>query len=540
MHRPSINIKKAVLIVMGSILCLSSMVGTSSAATTTDSTSQKTATSTTTPPPAPNETSGYNCPAGLPAGTHCTVVVAGLANDGCNWSWANRPTDLPVYGINEHTTEGTLQSALNEAQNTSNCVSWNYLIDQQGNVYVSVPRDSLAYDVDNWWENTHNIEVEHVGYSEDCSTLTNAEMQSSEALDRWLIQKYHIDPTAAMITGHQSVPGVDDGSQATQHWDPGYCWPWAQYLAAIGAPIVPTATPKSSVVTVRTDDSHQPIQNCPGTNFTDCTDAPSSLTDATNFVAMYTGPSTSDPLVSDPYLHPDSSAGSTAEQDWGDKAVTGHDYVVISRQPGWTEVWFNGQKAWFQDNGQVTVPTAAYTVTPKTSASVALYGRPLPDYDNPAWNNISYDPNHTQPVPLSDYAMLSGQQYAIVAAPSVSSGTQPKGRLELPGVPPLQTDYAEGCNTDNCTGPGDGTVVVDGPDETQYIEISYGARYAFVQLNDVNVELNGVPIHFKTEPSTDIENSDIENAPLMTTPSCNGTTRVVGSAAEGRFVCASS
>jgi hypothetical protein len=40
---------------MGSILCLTGMVGPVSAATTTDSITQNGATSTTTPPPAPNE-----------------------------------------------------------------------------------------------------------------------------------------------------------------------------------------------------------------------------------------------------------------------------------------------------------------------------------------------------------------------------------------------------------------------------------------------------------------------------------------------------
>jgi len=419
------------------------------------------ATTNTPATPSPlqaNSSAAANCP----PGTSCKVVLAGLANNGCNWSIANRPSDVPIYGINEHTTEGSLQAALSEAQDTSNCVSWNYLIDQQGNIYVSVPVDSFAYDVANWWFNTHYVEVEHVGYSEDCSTLTSAEYAASIKLDRWLIAKYHIQANTATITGHDSVPGTDDAGQAAQHWDPGVCWPWAKYMAAIGAPIVPTAAPSSRIVTIKTDDSNEPVEDCPGIGFTDCTPAAQSTT---NFVALYTAPSTSAPMLSDPYLHPDGSVGSDAMEDWGDKAVTGHDYVVIGHHPGWTEIWYGGQSAWFQDNGNVSVPTSAEVVTPKSNAPVAIYGRPMPEYSAPGWANIPFD--HQQQVALTKYTMTPGQEYPIAA------------------VPNPRDDYAEGCNTANCTAPGDGTVVVG---TTKYIEISWNHRWAFVQANDVSVK----------------------------------------------------
>jgi hypothetical protein len=390
------------------------------------------------------------------------VVLAGLADGGCNWSMANRPHDLPIYGINEHTTEGSLQAALSEAQDTSNCVSWNYLVDQQGNIYVSVPVDSLAYDVANWWFNTHYVEVEHVGSAEDCSTLTPTEYAASIRLDQWLVGKYHLRATSATITGHDSVPGVNDAGQANQHWDPGVCWPWGKYLAAIGAPIVPTAAPNSHIVTVDSDNTNQPVQNCPGAAFTNCTPAAQTTT---NFLALYTAPTSAAPLVSDPYLHPDSSPGSTAMQDWGDKAVTGHDYVVIGRQPGWTEIWYGGQTARFQDNGRVSVPTSAVVVTPKGSAPIAIYGRPMPEYSAPGWANIPYD--HQSQVALTKYQMMPGQEYPVAA------------------VPAPRNDYAEGCNLANCTGPGDSTVVIG---STKYIEISWNHRAAFVQANDVSVK----------------------------------------------------
>jgi len=400
--------------------------------------------------------------ANCPPGTSCQVVLAGLADGGCNWSTANRPHDLPVYGINEHTTEGGLQAALAEAQDTTHCVSWNYLIDQQGNIYASVPVDSLSYDAANWWVNTHYVEVEHIGFAEDCSTLTSVEYNASIKLDRWLISKYHIKASAATITGHESVSGVNDKAHAAQHWDPGVCWPWASYLAKVGAPIVPTAWPDSRVVTIKTDDSKQPVENCPGASFTNCTAAAQPTT---NFVALYAGPSTTAPLVSDPYLHTDGSVGSDAMQDWGDKAVTGHDYVVIGHKAGWTQIWYGGQAAWFQDNGHVSVPTSAKVVVPKTDAPVAIYGRPMPEYNATGWDNIPYD--HQSQVALTKYSMLAGQAYPVAA------------------VPALRNDYAEGCNLADCTGPGDTTVVIG---NTKYIEISWNHRFAFVKADDVTVK----------------------------------------------------
>lgn len=397
--------------------------------------------------------------ADCPPGVQCEVVPAGLNNTGCNWSRAHRPSDVPVYGINEHTTEGTLQAALDEAQDTSNCVSWNYLVDQTGKVWVAVPPSNFAYDVGNWWANTHYVQVEHVGFAEDCSTLTNAEYQASLKLDRYLMQRFHITANSATITGHDSIPAVNDAGMASRHWDPGVCWQWTKFLSELGAPIVPTAAPSSSVVTIRTKDSDQLVQNCPGAGFTQCTD-PAQTT--TNFVALYAAPTTSAPLLSDPYLHPDSSAGSTAMQDWGDKAPTGHAYVVLDHKPGWTKIQYGGTAGWFQDNGHVTVPTAAVVITTKGNAPVAIYGRPMPEFDAPGWANIPYD--HQTQVALTKYTMQPGQRYTV--AP----------------VPDPRTDYAEGCNTADCTGPGDGTVVIG---QTKYLEISWDHHFAFVKADDV-------------------------------------------------------
>ena len=45
----------------------------------------------------------------------------------------------------------------------------------------------------------------------------------------------------------------------------------------------------------------------------------------------YTGPSADAPLIGDPLIHPDGSAGTTQASDWSDKAVAGHQYVLAGQ-----------------------------------------------------------------------------------------------------------------------------------------------------------------------------------------------------------------
>jgi hypothetical protein len=419
-----------------------------------------------------------DCPPGVP----CEVRLAALADGGYLWSPAHRPYDLPIYGINIHTTEGTLQQALDESQDLASHVSWNYLIDQTGKVWVQVPTDSESYDVGNVWVNSHYIEEEHIGFAGDCSSITPAEYNASVKLNRWLIRRFHIAASSSTIAGHDSYMSITDSSMPKRHWDPGVCWPWAKYLNDLGAPIVPTAGPNAGAVTIRTDDSHQPVTDCPTPTsgpskdvpqFTVCQPANQSIT---NFVALYTAPSTSAPLLSDPYIHPDGSPGSTAQQDWGDKAPTGHTYVVLSRQPGWTQIQYSGGKAWFQDNGKVAVPTTTLTVTPKGNTAVPIYGRPVPEPSAPGWAKISYDVQTQHP--LSKYVMQPGQHYAVASTLGV--------------VPvPVRNDYYEGCNQADCQGDYDHDGVVDDRTvvigNTKYIQIVWGHMFAFVKADDVKL-----------------------------------------------------
>jgi len=434
------------------------------------STASTTVSTSTTSPTSPD----------CPPGVDCEVKLAAQVDNGygCNWSNINRPVDIPIQGINIHTTEGSTESALAHAQDTNpstGCVSWNYLVTPTGKLYVQVPTSGYAYDVANSWFNTHFVQIEIVGYAEDCSTITPAAFETLKKLNRFLIPRFGILPSAATINGHDTVPGRTTTQMRQRHWDPGTCFPWTKVLSDSYAPIVQTGLNGSSVITIRSDDTHQTVLDCPGLDasknplFTGCQPAPAGQ--KTNFLHVYTAPSTSSPLISDPYLHPDGSAGTIAEQDWGDKALTGHSYPVLARQDGWTKIQFGPRVGWIQANSTNTVPTLPLTITPKGTAPVAVYGVPIPEASAPGWAQIPYD--FVPQTPLTQYTVQPGQRLPLAALP-------------------VRSDYPEGCNRTDCSGPGDRTVVIG---SEQFYAIWYGHFIVFVKKADVSVRLLGLSMN---------------------------------------------
>jgi hypothetical protein len=124
---------------------------------------------------------------------------------------------------------------------------------------------------------------------------------------------------------------------------------------------------------------------------------------------LRTSPSSTAPLLSDPALHPDGSAGTTLAWDWGDKAVEGQTFVVAGEQGNWTAIWYAGQKAWFYNpGGQNAAPatqTAQMVVTPSGTTAIPVYGRPYPE-------SSAYPSGMTpQPITPLNYTIPAGQAY---------------------------------------------------------------------------------------------------------------------------------
>jgi hypothetical protein len=338
-----------------------------------------------------------------PTTLNCNFIPAAYGADSTtdptnygNFDFANRPKDLKINYIFIHDTEGSYNAVVDEFQNPASYVSANYLIrSSDGKVTQMVPDEDVSWGVYDWYDNTHGINIENEGYAAQGATwYTPIMYQHLASLVRYLAAKYNIPLNRQHILGHDNIPVLQADDMVKQHWDPGPYWNWTYFMD-----LVHDATPQQAasdlgaasmtgltaplragnVVTIDPNfTTNQPtVTDCQtGT----CVGLPPQ---GTNFVYLYTAPSTTSALLSDPYIHADASAGTTADSDWGDKAPTGFQYVVAGAEGNWTAVWYAGQKAWFYNplgSGATATKSASLEVTPKPGVkSVAVYGAAYPD-----------------------------------------------------------------------------------------------------------------------------------------------------------------
>ncbi len=155
--------------------------------------------------------------------------------------------------------------------------------------------------------------------------------------------------------------------------------------------------------------------------------------------------------------------GTTRGDDWGDKAVTGQQFALAGQAPGWTAIWYGGQRGWFRNGvgaARTAVPAYAATVTPRPGlASVPVYGAAYPE--------AAAFPAEI-PVPTAavlPYSIAAGQRYVL--------GSRA----------PVPSDYYYAKTVDSSL-PGDHTVV-RGHD--RYYLIYFGHRIGYVRAADVVV-----------------------------------------------------
>jgi hypothetical protein len=416
---------------------------------------------TATATPASTATQTPDCPSGLA----CDFVPAAYALTNAsdptsygNYDVANRPTDGDtIQYIVIHDTEGSYSSTVSSFQDPTAYASAHYVIrSSDGQVTQMVPNADIAWHAGNKYVNMHAIGVEHEGYAiSGASWYTESEYESSAALVKYLAAEYHIPLDREHIIGHDDVAGPLDAYVAGMHWDPGPFWDWTHYMGLLGAPVGsnPVGAPLQAGELVK-------IAPPFSTSYEPAVDT--ATAQPANFVYLRTGPSTSDPLLSDPYLR-SSGAGTTQGSDWGDKASAGQEFVVAARQGDWTAIWYGGQEAWFDNpNGEWTVPVSTSTqqlITAKDGAtSIPVYGRAYPEA-------AAYPSTITaQPVsPLSKYTIAAGQLYPAEA--------------EVAG------DFYNTVNMDG-SAPGDRTLVTG---SSMYYPIHYNHRLAYVSAADVKL-----------------------------------------------------
>ena len=197
---------------------------------------------------------------------------------------------------------------------------------------------------------------------------------------------------------------------------------------------------------------------------TDCEQNPCAAVppQPSNFLYLRTAPSEDAPLIADPLLTP-SGPGTTAANDWGDKAVTGQTFAVADRQGDWTAIYYGGQEAWVHaSEGNGLAPGRGTLVTPKPGAdSIPVYGRSYP-------GNMAAD--------RLGYTIPAGQAY-------VSSGV-------------VGADYYHATTYNQ---PGSYLVFAD---DTAYYAISFNHRRAFLKASDVVEVTDAPPAAPVTSPAT--------------------------------------
>lgn len=392
---------------------------------------------------------------------------------------ADRPNGgLDIRYITLHDTEETYDGTLDLFNDPTYFAGAHYVVRSgDGHVTQMTPTKDIAWDSANRSFYQHSIGIEQEGWATHSATWFSEDLYRSTAtLVRYLAAKYHIPLDRAHILGHDNVPGTSEGSVATQHWDPGPGWDWEHFFDLLGAPIHATAGPHSPVVAIKPGFAHnkQTVTYCdsalgqeqfPGPyRGGDCT---VTSTAPASFVPLYTAPSTTAPLLADPYLHR-TGAGTQAINDWGDKAPSGEQYVVADRQPGWTAIWYGGQEAWFQNSAAhpTAVPVKAERIVPKAGkASIPVYTTAYPEAS-------VYPPDFVAFEGGTPRAQLARAKYTIPAGQSyVAAGA----------AVPTDSYFAIYY---------DGSAPYDQHDfigRTKVYEIVYNHRMAFVNADDVDV-----------------------------------------------------
>jgi N-acetylmuramoyl-L-alanine amidase/GH25 family lysozyme M1 (1,4-beta-N-acetylmuramidase) len=110
------------------------------------------------------------------------------------------------------------------------CFPPHYVIRNDGEITQMVAEKYISAHAGTWPMNVRAIGIEHDGYDNDPSYLTEAMYVSSAALVREICARWSIPVDRAHIIGHAEVPNQIKGHE---HGDPGGYWDWDYYMALV-------------------------------------------------------------------------------------------------------------------------------------------------------------------------------------------------------------------------------------------------------------------------------------------------------------------
>lgn len=422
-------------------------------------------------------TSSDTFQAECPPTVRCVVMPAAFsANNGDvgdygNYDKTNRPHDgMEIDSIVIHDTEGDLKSVLDAFKDPTFYASSHYVIDKDGTIYQMVQTKDIAWHAGNWSTNMHSIGIEHVGYAAKSESYTPQMYHASQQLVHYLSKKYGIPKDRAHILGHDNVPARSPARLANMHVDPGPFWNWQQYMAGIGAPVLPRFSLTTNAVTISRPTwplNKQPVTGCWHEEQPNSC-VPDGL-QATNFVYLHTQPNNQAPYFTDPAL----GQGTTKIDSNAARVFHGQTFAVKDKKVDahgiWYEIWVNGASGWFFSPW--ATPTAfatnAKTVTSKPGAKVTVYGRAVPELSEYPADLLAVPPASTfvpGPVPLP-YTLTGNQKYVVTD-----------------DTVPTDNFYAWAIDA---SFPYDHTLYKG---KTKYLQVQAGNRVGYVKASDVIIK----------------------------------------------------
>lgn len=149
-----------------------------------------------------------------------------VAASSANWRRADRPDDYRIDMVVVHVTQGSFDSAVKVFQDPGHGAASHYVVRDDGHITQMIRELDVAYHAGNRSYNERSVGIEHAGFVEKPSTLTDAMYAASARLTARVCARYDIPVDRKHIIGHVEVPGTD-------HTDPGEHWDWDKYMRLV-------------------------------------------------------------------------------------------------------------------------------------------------------------------------------------------------------------------------------------------------------------------------------------------------------------------
>ncbi|MEV5975117.1 N-acetylmuramoyl-L-alanine amidase [Streptomyces sp. NPDC051921] len=322
-----------------------------------------------------------------PSELHCRFVPAAASNYQVSTRKSN---GMDVDFIVIHDLEGSYDGGVSWFQDPVSGVSAHYVMKADGSEATQmVATKDIAFHAGNYWVNLHGVGIELEGYAAQGPTwFTPAQYKATAALVGYLARRFDVPLDRKHIIGHDNILPPRPARAPDAHWDPGPYWDWEKFMSLLDAdhrqdPETERGATGGNVgigqaVTIA------PTYGENAQTVTVCAPKCRTQTQPSNFLFVRTEPRDGAPLVSDPALHPDGSAGTDRIDDWGATVVWGQEFVVADVRGDWTAIWFGGRKGWIHNPaGAHTRPAPnARVIRPASGTkSVSVYTTAYPRAD---------------------------------------------------------------------------------------------------------------------------------------------------------------